>query len=119
MNEICPELQQALGVAVLAARLPASSLAPQTSQMVSRHRPTTCEGKVNHQVSDFLFSLGFSLIGTYLMFQARSANRGQMFEAVSRLKHALRCVVDGLYTWMLSEMLIFSNEKLSVVIAFP
>lgn len=100
MNEICPKLQQALGVAVLAARLAASSLAPQTSQMVSRHRPTTCEGKANDQVSDFLFSLEFSFIGTYLMFQARSANCGQAFETVSsrscRLKSALRFVTDGL-----------------------
>lgn len=45
MKEICPELQKAQGVAVLAARLSASSLAHQTSQMVTRHRPTTCEAK--------------------------------------------------------------------------
>lgn len=60
VNEICPKLQQALGVAVLAARLPASSLAPRTSQMVSWHWPTTCEGKkANDQVPDFSFGLGF------------------------------------------------------------
>lgn len=124
MNEICPKLQQALGVAVLAARLAASSLAPQTSQMVSRHWPTTCEGKANDQVSDFLFSLEFSLIGTYLMFQARSANRGQAFETLlqteicSEICHGwiehvhMKTILD------INVVLIFSNGKLSGISAF-
>lgn len=52
-----------------------------------RWHPGTGQPPVRRQwmlkSSDFLFSLGFSLIGTYLMFQARSANHGQMFERVS------------------------------------
>lgn len=90
-----------------------------------RWHPGTGQPPVRRQwtlkSSDFLFSLGFSLIGTYLMFQARSANHGQMFERVSssplQTEICSEIIMAVKIIWDINMVVIFCNE--SVIIAFP
>lgn len=121
MNEICPKLQRALGVAVLAARLPASSLAPQTSQMAPRHQPTTCGG--------------WGVVGgagLWLHVQPWVWPHRDVFNVPGEVVETLSSPVWGCelrHGWLdkalmeiisdINMAVIFPNENLSVIIAFP